>query len=71
MLESTLSASANLSGDTGTLTIDGLGGSVSVEMQAYLTGPSANISTDTGNALQVGNDGGLYVSTLWAASPAW
>jgi hypothetical protein len=71
MLEATLSASATLSGELGTLLIDSLGGSVSLEMQTYLTGPSANVSLQDGNQLQVGPDGGLFVSNTWANTPAW
>jgi hypothetical protein len=72
MLEATLSASAELSGDVGTLTIDALSGSVSIEMSTYLTGPSANVSNDTGNMITYGLDGGLYVmQQTWGSTPDW
>jgi hypothetical protein len=71
MLEPTLTASAELTGDVGTLTIDPLNGSVSVALNTYLTGPSANVSTDTGNTLTIGIDGGLFVQQTWSSTPAW
>lgn len=68
MLEPTNSASLSLSDG---FIIEPLKGAVFVEMQAYLTGPGANVSVQDGNLLQVGPDGGLFATNIWADTPAW
>jgi hypothetical protein len=42
-----------------------------VELVAFMAGQLTSISTDPGNQLQAGQDGGLFVQTLWADVPDW